>query len=90
MNEWTVFIGYMAVFVAIFYFFIISPRKKQDKKHKDLLASISRGDKIVTIGGIKAEISKVKEDSIIIKINENTQMEILKSAVAYKAGEEKR
>lgn len=84
MNEWIIFIGYMVVFVAIFYFFIIQPRKQQEKKHKSLMESLARGDKIVTIGGIKAEIAKIKEDSVIIKINENTQMEILKSAVSYK------
>lgn len=84
MNEWIIFIGYMVVFAAIFYFFIIQPRKQQEKKHKSLMESLARGDKIVTIGGIKAEIAKIKEDSVVIKINENTQMEILKSAVSYK------
>jgi preprotein translocase subunit YajC len=76
------------VFVAIFYFFILMPNKKKEKKHGELLENLRRGDKIVTIGGIKAEITNVKEDSVFIRVSDNTEIEIIKKAISHKVGEE--
>ncbi len=87
-TEWITMIAYLGVLVAVFYIFIIKPRKQQEKKHKDLLEEIQKGDKVVTIGGIKGEIARVKEDTVTLKISDTVQMEILKKAIAYKDGEE--
>lgn len=75
---------YFGVFLLIFYFFIIMPRKKQEKKHDEVLGSLKRGDKIVTIGGIRGEISKVKEDTIVVKVADNTDIEFVKKAISHK------
>ena len=83
-QSWLSVAIYFGLFLAIFYVFIIMPRKKQEKKHKEVLNNLARGDKVVTIGGIKGEIAKIKEDSVIVKINDNTEMEFVKSAIAYK------
>ncbi len=78
---------YLGVFLAIFYVLIIMPRKKQEKKHKETIASLKRGDKVVTIGGLKGEVARVKEDTLVIKVNDNTEMEFVKKAVAFKEEE---
>ena len=78
---------YLGVFLAIFYVLIIMPRKKQEKKHKETIASLKRGDKVVTIGGLKGEVARVKEDTLVLKVNDNTEMEFVKKAVAYKEEE---
>ncbi|MEQ8200028.1 MAG: preprotein translocase subunit YajC [Syntrophomonadaceae bacterium] len=78
---------YLGVFLAIFYVLIIMPRRKQEKKHKETVASLKRGDKVVTIGGLKGEVAKVKEETLVLKVNDNTEMEFLKRAVAYKEDE---
>ena len=75
---------YFGVFLVIFYLFIIMPRKKQEKKHDSVLESLKRGDKIVTIGGIRGEISKVKEDTIMVKVADNTDIEFVKKAISHK------
>jgi preprotein translocase subunit YajC len=75
---------YLGIFMLVFWFFIIKPRKQQEKKHKDVVESIKRGDKVVTIGGLKGEVSKVKDDSVMIKVDENTELEYVKNAIAYK------
>lgn len=75
---------YLGVFLAIFYVLIIMPRKKQEKKHKETIESLKRGDKVVTIGGLKGEVARVKDDTMILKVSDNTEMEFLKKAVAYK------
>lgn len=83
-NEILTLIIYFGALIAIFYLFIIWPRKKQEKKHGELLASLRKGDKVVTIGGIKGEIAKVKDETFIIRVNDNTEIEFLKKAIAYK------
>ncbi|MDD3365585.1 MAG: preprotein translocase subunit YajC [Syntrophomonas sp.] len=83
-GSWLTIAIYFGVFLGIFYFFIILPRKKQDKKHKELLANIKRGDLVVTIGGIRGEIAKIKEDTVLIKTNDSTEIEFIKNAIAYK------
>lgn len=74
----------LAIFVVIFYFFIIRPQKKRQKTQDNLLASLTRGDQIVTIGGFFATIREVKDDSIIVEIADGVKVRILKSAVATK------
>jgi preprotein translocase subunit YajC len=81
---WLTIAIYFGVFLGVFYFFIIIPRKKQEKKHKETLESLKRGDRVVTIGGLRGEIAKIKEDVVLIKINDSTEIEFLKNAIAYK------
>jgi preprotein translocase subunit YajC len=81
---WLTIAIYFGVFLGVFYFFIIMPRKKQEKKHKETLESLKRGDRVVTIGGLRGEIAKIKEDVVLIKINDSTEIEFLKNAIAYK------
>ena len=81
---WLTAVIYLGIFMAVFYFFIIKPRKQQEKKHKDVVANLKRGDKVVTIGGLRGELSRIKEDTVMIKVNETTELEYVKHAVAYK------
>ena len=75
---------YFGFFLAIFYFFLVLPRKKQERKHTEMVASLKRGEKVVTIGGVHGEVTRLKDDSIILKVSENTEIEFLKKAIAYK------
>jgi len=74
---------YFGIFLAVFWVFIILPRRKQEKKHKEMLANLKRGDKVVTIGGLRGEVARIKEDTITIKVNENTEIDFVKKAIAY-------
>lgn len=75
---------YMLGFFVILYLFIILPKQRQEKKHKQLIESLKAHDKVVTIGGICAEVKKVKEKTFVLKLSEGVEMELLKTAVAYK------
>ena len=59
------------VFFAIFYFFLIRPQKKKDKQLKEMRDNLSVGAKVVTIGGIVANVAKVEEDSVVLEIGPN-------------------
>lgn len=69
---------------AIFYFLIIRPQQKQAKKHKEMVAELKKGDKIVTNGGLMVEITKVEEDFLIVKNHDNSEMKLVRDFVAKK------
>jgi preprotein translocase subunit YajC len=77
----------VAVFIGIFYFLLIRPQQKQAKKKKELLESLETKDQVVTIGGIYGTIMKVKDKTIILKIADKVEIEVLKSAVGLKQDE---
>ena len=77
---WTVV--YIVAIFAIIYLLILRPQKKRQKQHDDLVNALSLGVEIVTIGGINGEVSRIKDDTLWIKVSNNVEIEIEKSAVA--------
>ncbi len=73
-------IGYVLLFAAM-YFFMIAPQRKKQKAHEQMLKSLGTGDEIVTTGGIYGTITNVKDDRFIVRIAENTKIEIGKGFV---------
>ena len=75
------FIPLILIFV-IFYFFLIRPQQKRVKDHKAMVASLKRGDEIITSGGIIGTIDRVMEDDRIeVIIGENIKVQIIKSTI---------
>jgi preprotein translocase subunit YajC len=68
--------------IGIFYFLIIRPQNKKQKETANMLKALKKGDKIVTIGGIHGLIQSVKENSIIVRVDENTKLEFSRSAIS--------
>ena len=68
--------------ILIFYFLIIRPQNKKQKQTKNMLSALKKGDKVVTIGGIRGVVQSVKEDVVIIKVDDNIKLEFNKSAMA--------
>jgi preprotein translocase subunit YajC len=66
-----VFVFQMAAIIAIFYFLIIRPKVQQERKHRERLQQLKRGDEVVTAGGIVGEIVHLKDDRITIKSGES-------------------
>lgn len=77
-------IGMMVAIFAIFYFLLIRPQKKQQQKLQQSIASLKKGDKIIVSGGIVAEYVSDKEGGrvAIVKVGENTKIEIIKSSIS--------
>ncbi len=75
---------------AIFYFLIIRPQQKAQKAHKEMLEALKKGDKIITTGGLIAEIVKPEEEFIKIKLNDDTIVKLDRAYVSKKVeiGEE--
>jgi preprotein translocase subunit YajC len=71
---------------AVFYFIVIMPAKKQQKKKDAMIAGLKKGDRIVTGGGIHGTVATVEDQSLLLKVAENTKIRISKSAVAGLVG----
>ncbi|MBL3520536.1 preprotein translocase subunit YajC [Aliarcobacter lanthieri] len=67
---------------AIFYFLIIRPQQKQAKAHKDMIANLKKGDKIVTNGGLMVEVVKVEETYFVVKNSDGSEMKLVKEFAA--------
>ena len=75
------FIPLILIFV-IFYFFLIRPQQKRAKDHKAMVASLKRGDEIITSGGMIGTIDRVMEDDRIeVSIGENVKVQIIRSTI---------
>jgi preprotein translocase subunit YajC len=61
----------LVVLFAIFYFLVIRPQQKQVKKHKEMIDALTKGDKVITSGGLICEVVKSEEDSIKVKLNDD-------------------
>ena len=79
------FLPLIVIFV-IFYFFVIRPQHKKVKDHNTMIDSVSRGDKVVTSGGIVAKITKVDTDNdcFFVEIAEGVEVKIQKSYIVSK------
>jgi preprotein translocase subunit YajC len=73
-------IGYVLLFAAM-YFFMIAPQRKKQKEHDKMLKSLESGDEIMTNGGIFGVITNVKEDRFVVRIADNTKIEVAKGFV---------
>ncbi len=72
----------LIIILFIFYILIWLPQKKERKKTEEMRASLKKGDKVVTAGGIRGIIANVKEDIITVKVADNVKMDFSRSAIS--------
>jgi preprotein translocase subunit YajC len=70
-----------ALVLAIFYFVILLPMKRRQKKVQEFLSALKVGDKVVTSGGIYGSIAKLGEDSVQLQIAPNVRVDISRAAI---------
>lgn len=72
-----------ALVFAIFYFLLILPTQKRQKKEKEMLENLKSGDRIVTKGGLRGTVVSLKDDTLHIRVPpQDVRLEIVRSAVA--------
>lgn len=67
----------------VFYFLIIRPQRKKQKEHTAMIGSLKKNDEVVTSGGVHGTIVNAKEKTFVVRIDENTKIEIDKMSIAY-------
>jgi preprotein translocase subunit YajC len=70
-----------ALVLAIFYFIILLPMKKRQKKVKEFLAALKVGDRVITSGGIYGSITKINDDTLQLQVAQNVRLEVSRSAI---------
>lgn len=73
--------------IAIFYFFMIRPQQKKQKKIREERAALTKGDSVITAGGIYGKIKEVRDDCFMIEIDQNVKVRVDKNMV-YRAAED--
>jgi preprotein translocase subunit YajC len=77
---WT-FLPMILIFV-VFYFLLIAPARKKQKKHGEMLENLKTGDKVITNGGIHGTVVGVSEHLIQLRIAEKVKIDVSKQAIA--------
>jgi preprotein translocase subunit YajC len=72
----------MALVLVVFYFLMIRPQQQKAKDHRNMLAALRRGDRVVTGGGIVGTVAKVVgNDEVLVDIAESTRVRVLRSTI---------
>ena len=66
----------------IFYFMIIKPQKSRQKEQENMLKNLKKSDNVVTNGGIHGTIMDIKDNAVVLKVDDNTKILVEKSAIA--------
>ena len=77
---WTTWVMIALIFVVM-WFFMIRPQKKQQKELQNFRDSLAKGDKVVTIGGIFGTIVEVKEDTVLMEVDNGVKIRVSKQAL---------
>ena len=72
----------IGIFFAIMYFMIIRPQQKKQKEHQKLVSSLSKGDEVVTTGGMMGKILKVGDNSIQVEVSEGVTIRLQKNSIS--------
>ena len=79
-SQWSFWLMMIAIFV-IFYFFMIRPQQKKQKELQKQRDALTKGDKVITAGGIYGTIKEVKETTFLIEISKEVVIKIDKASV---------
>lgn len=73
--------GLLAVFAVVFYLVLWRPQSKRNKEHKALISSISKGDEVITSGGIAGKVVRVDDDFAVVEIADKIEVKVQKPAI---------
>ncbi|NLY10597.1 MAG: preprotein translocase subunit YajC [Firmicutes bacterium] len=79
---WLSLLVSFGIMFLVFYFFLLRPQQQQEKKRQEMLGSLKKGNKVVTLGGIHGEITAIKDDVVTLKVAENVEIKITRSGIA--------
>lgn len=75
----------IVLMLAIFYFILFVPQRRQQKAHQALLASLQKGDQVVTVGGLIGEIMAIRDEQVTLRSGQSTVV-VEKNRIQRKAG----
>lgn len=85
-NTGVIFIVQIAAMIAIFWFLLIRPQQKEQKRHKEMLDGIRKGDEVVTTGGLMGRVDKVADDRLTLITGDSTRVTVQRARVSSVSG----
>jgi preprotein translocase subunit YajC len=84
-NPLTGMVLMIAVFLAIMYFLMIRPQQRRERERRQMLSALTKGDRVVTTGGICGTIVGLSDKSVVLRVDEdsNVKIEFLRSAISH-------
>ena len=79
-SQWSMWIMLALIFVVM-WFFMIRPQRKQQKELQNFRDSLKKGDKVVTVGGIFGTVAEIKENTVLIEVDNNVKIRVSKNAL---------
>ncbi|APS98831.1 preprotein translocase subunit YajC [Borreliella mayonii] len=67
--------------IAIFWFLVISPQRKEEKNKKEMIKNLKKGDKVLTIGGIFGVVKKLGDTDVILELSPNNEAVFIKNSI---------
>lgn len=71
----------LGIFVVIFYMMVWRPQSKRTKEHKELMAGLSKGDEVITTGGVCGKVMKVTDDFVVVEVAAGVELKFQKGSV---------
>ncbi|NQT21994.1 MAG: preprotein translocase subunit YajC [Candidatus Omnitrophica bacterium] len=75
------FLPIILIFV-IFYFLLIRPQKKQQQEHRKMVSALKKNDEVITSGGMHGTIVNLKDNSVVLRVDDNVKVEVQRSAIS--------
>lgn len=82
---WPTVIMFGAI-ILIFYFLLIRPQRKQQEEHEEMVNSLEKGDRVITLGGIVGEIIHIEDDQLVLKTAGDTRIDLQRDKVGQRVG----
>jgi preprotein translocase subunit YajC len=76
------FLPFLIIIMVVWVFLVILPQRRERKKRDEMLANIKKGDSIITMGGIHGIITNVKDDTVMVKVDDNVKLEFSRGAIS--------
>jgi len=81
-NPLTSMLPMIIAFFAIMYFLMIRPQQKRERERHAMLSALSKGDNVITTGGICGSVVGLSDDRVVLRVDENVTMEFVRGAIA--------
>ncbi len=70
------------ILFIVFYFLLIRPQQKRAKEHKAMVEAVSKGDEVVTQGGLYGKVTEVSEEYVQVELADNVEVKVQRAAIA--------
>ena len=76
--------------MIVFYFFMVRPQQKKQKDQKKFLDQLSKGDEVVTVGGLHGKVYEISDHTVTITVDKSLKLTFDKASISFEASQRKK